>query len=70
MPTNQPDRLERIETILNLWSTIRAANWFASRSPRTIVGHEARLARQDTLVERLDSILERMIHREGRGEES
>lgn len=30
--------------------------------------HEARIARQDALLERLDSILERLIYREGREE--
>ncbi len=31
--------------------------------------HEVRIARQDALIERLDAILERMIYREGRGNE-
>ena len=29
--------------------------------------HESRIARQDALIERLDTIIERMVYREGRG---
>jgi hypothetical protein len=67
MTTNQPDRLDRMESLLE-----RVINLQANQQEQMQVlinaalTHETRLARQDALIERLDNIIEQMIYREGR----
>ena len=80
--TNNSDRLDRIERILenlaqNQSHIVQTQGQVIQIQERqqeqiqtlvnTALNHESRIARQDALIERLDAIIERMVYREGRG---
>ena len=67
MTNPQPDRLDRMESLLE-----RVINLQARQQEQVevllnaAIRHETRIARQDAVIERLDAIIERMVYREGR----
>ncbi len=72
--TNSSDRLDRIEQLLERMAQMQQDIVSLQGQQQgqiqilanAATDHAARIARQDALIERLDSILERMIYREGR----
>lgn len=74
MTINQPDRLDRIEQLLERVVQIQERVILTQEQQQGQVqillnaatDHATRIARQDALIERLDTIIERMVYREGR----
>ncbi len=61
------DRLDRMEVLLERVIDLQARQQEQVEVLlNAAIRHETRIARQDALIERLDTIIERMVYREGR----
>lgn len=76
MTNPQPDRLDRMESLLERIINLQGQQQeqLGQHQERIQIllnaatDHNTRIARQDVLIERLDTLIERMIYREGRGD--
>lgn len=70
MTNPQPDRLERMEALLERIIDLQGRQQEQVEVLlNAAIRHETRIARQDAVIERLDTIIERMVYREGRNGE-
>lgn len=70
MTNPQPDRLDRIETLLERIIDLQGRQQEQVEVLlNAAIRHETRIARQDAVIERLDTIIERMVYGEGRNGE-
>lgn len=70
MTKPQPDRLDRIETLLERIIDLQGRQQEQVEVLlNAAIRHETRIARQDAVIERLDTIIERMVYGEGRNGE-